>query len=289
VTHRHTRFEVTAKHGFRLADHHPGEKPALSKSQAVKRTTIAAGAVGHAQDRMMAAGTWSLLAVFQGMDTSGKDGTIDHVFQSVNPAGVTVTSFKPPSSNERAQDFLWRVHAACPPAGRIAAFNRSHYEDVLVPRIHPEQLHLQHVPPELCTKDIWHHRLQDIENFERMLTRHGTIVLKFFLNISREEQRQRLLDRLDEPAKTWKFSTNDLSERSCWDDYMAVYDETIAATATSDAPWFIIPANYKWFARMAVAEIIAARLNSLDLQPPEPDSAMREALKAAKKELTQDW
>eukprot|EP01037_Dinobryon_pediforme_P001983 gene1983-2019_t len=277
-----SNYGPATEHGFRLADHHPDGKPKVSKSQALKRTAAATDAIGHAQDRMMAASTWSLLAVFQGMDTSGKDGTIDHVFQSVNPAGVTVTSFKPPSSNERAQDFLWRVHAACPPAGKIAAFNRSHYEDVLVPRIHREQLHLQHVPPELCTAKIWQHRLEDIENFENMLTRHGTIVMKFFLNISREEQRQRLIDRLDEPAKTWKFSPNDLAERSCWDQYMNVYEETIAATATPSAPWYIIPADHKWFARMAVAEIIAERFGSLDLRPPEPDSAMREALKAAK-------
>jgi PPK2 family polyphosphate:nucleotide phosphotransferase len=233
----------------------------------------------------MAASTWSLLAVFQGMDTSGKDGTIAHAFSGVNPAGVTVTSFKVPSSNERAQDFLWRIHAACPPAGTIAAFNRSHYEDVLVPRIHPEQLHLEHIPPLLSTSAIWRHRLEDIVNFEHMLTRHGTIVLKFFLNISREEQRKRLLDRLDQPDKTWKFSLNDLTERLYWDAYMEAYNETIIATAATHAPWYIIPANHKWFARMAVAEIVAAHLAKLDVSAPKISSAMQDALKVAREEL----
>ena len=281
----HHRFAVTQAHGFRLADHDANEKPGIAKPKAIKRTAIATVAIGQSQDRMMAASTWSLLAAFQGMDTSGKDGTIAHAFAGVNPAGVTVTSFKAPSSNERAQDFLWRIHAACPPAGRIAAFNRSHYEDVLVPRIHPEQLHLEHVPPVLCTNAIWRHRLEDIVNFEHMLTRHGTIVLKFFLNISRDEQRNRLLDRLDQPDKTWKFSPNDLTERLHWDAYLEAYDETIKATATDQAPWYVIPANHKWFARMAVAEIIADRLSKLDLATPKPDAAMHEALDQARLEL----
>ena len=285
MTHHHHRFAITQAHGFRLADHNAAEKPDIRKAQAQKRTAIATSTIGDLQDHMMAASTWSLLAIFQGMDTSGKDGTIAHVFSGVNPAGVTVTSFKAPSSNERAQDFLWRIHAACPPAGRISAFNRSHYEDVLVPRIHPEQLHLEHVPPPLCTNAIWRHRLDDIVNFERMLTRHGTIVLKFFLNISRDEQRKRLLDRLDQPDKTWKFSPNDLTERTRWDAYQEGYDETIAATATAQSPWFIIPANHKWFARMAVSEIIAAHLAVLDLTTPKPSTAMHDALAAARLEL----
>jgi PPK2 family polyphosphate:nucleotide phosphotransferase len=285
VTDHHHRFAITGANGFRLADHKAGAKPGIGKIQAQKRTAIATAAIGLAQDQMMAASTWSLLAIFQGMDTSGKDGTIARAFAGVNPAGVTVTSFKAPSSNERAQDFLWRIHAACPPAGRIAAFNRSHYEDVLVPRIHPEQLHLEHVPPELCTNAIWRHRLEDIVNFEHMLTRHGTIVLKFFLNISRDEQRERLLDRLQEPYKTWKFSPNDLTERLHWDAYTEAYEETISATATQSAPWFVIPANHKWFARLAVTEIIADRLGKLDLAIPKPDAAMQKALDEARLEL----
>lgn len=281
----HHRLAVTAAHGFRLADHNAREKPGITKARAVQRTAIAADMIGHAQDGMAATNTWSVLAIFQGMDTSGKDGTIARVFAGVNPAGICVTSFKSPSTAERAQDFLWRVHAACPPSGHIGAFNRSHYEDVLVPRIHPHLLHLDHIPPSLCGSDIWRHRLDDIVNFERMLTRQGTIVLKFFLNISRDEQRQRLLDRLDQPEKTWKFSATDLTERAHWDAYQEAYDETIAATATSHAPWFIIPADRKWFARMVVAEIIADRLHALDLSAPTPDATRLADLAEARQAL----
>lgn len=281
----HHRLCVTTAHGFRLADHDATEKPGVTKAQAVKRTAIAAESIGHSQDKMAATSTWSVLAIFQGMDTSGKDGTIARVFAGVNPAGICVTSFKAPSSAERAQDYLWRVHAACPPSGHIGAFNRSHYEDVLVPRIHPELLHLEHLPADLRSSDIWRHRLDDIVHFERMLTRQGTVVLKFFLNISRDEQRNRLLDRLEQPEKTWKFSPTDLTERTYWDAYQEAYDETIAATAALHAPWFIIPADRKWYARMAVAEIIADRLQALDLNVPELDPTMRAAITAAKREL----
>lgn len=281
----HQRFSISAAHGFRLADHDATERPGFTKAQAIKRTDIAAESIGLSQDRMVATSTWSVLAIFQGMDTSGKDGTITRVFAGVNPAGIFVTSFKAPSSAERAQDFMWRIHAACPPSGHISAFNRSHYEDVLVPRIHPELLHLEHLPASLRSSDIWRHRLDDIVHFERMLTRQGTVVLKFFLNISRDEQRKRLLDRLDQPDKTWKFSPTDLTERTYWDAYQEAYDETIAATATPHAPWFIIPADRKWYARMTVAEIIADRLQSLDLNVPGPTTIMRKALTAARKEL----
>ncbi len=278
----HHHLAVTASQGFRLADHDPAEKPHVTKAQAAKRLAVAAESIGHAQDTMAAVNTWSLLAIFQGMDSSGKDGTIARVFAGVNPAGIRVTSFKAPSSGERAQDFLWRIHAACPPSGQIGAFNRSHYEDVLVPRIHPDILPLDRLPPSLCGADIWRHRLDDIAHFERMLARQGTIVLKFFLNISRDEQRQRLLDRLEQPNKSWKFAPTDLTERQYWDAYQEAYDETIAATATHHAPWFIIPADRKWHARMAVAEIIADRLKALDLQAPEPNAAQREAFAAAR-------
>lgn len=281
----HHRLAVTTAHGFRLADHDPTEKPGLTKAHAIERTAVAAESIGQSQDKMVAGSTWSMLAIFQGMDTSGKDGTIARVFAGVNPAGICVTSFKAPSSAERAQDFLWRIHSACPSSGHLAAFNRSHYEDVLVPRIHPELLHLEHLPASLRSSDIWRHRLDDIVHFERMLTRQGTVVLKFFLNISRDEQRKRLLDRLDQSDKTWKFSPTDLTERTYWDAYQEAYDETIAATATPHAPWFIIPADRKYYARMAVAEIVADRLQALDLKVPEPDAIMREALAVARKEL----
>jgi PPK2 family polyphosphate:nucleotide phosphotransferase len=281
----HGDLTITSPHHFRLADHDPAAKPPVAKGEAQRRTRIAAQAIGDRQERMMAVDTWSLLAVFQGMDTSGKDGTIARVFAGVNPSGVTVTSFKAPSSAERAQDFLWRIHASCPSSGHIGVFNRSHYEDVLVPRIHPEELHTHHIPDELRGEDFWRRRLDDIVQFERMLDRQGTIVLKFFLNISRKEQRKRLLDRLDQPDKTWKFSPTDLTERTHWDAYLEAYNETIAATATTYAPWHVIPANHKWYARMAVAEIVSARLREIDLSRPKPNPALKTALDTARAAL----
>ena len=284
----HPSFTITGPHDFRLADHDPSLKPKIDKLAAQARTAAAVGSIAERQAMMMAADHWAVLVVFQGMDASGKDGTIDRVFSGVNPAGVIVTSFKAPSSIERAHDFLWRIHQAVPPSGRLGVFNRSHYEDVLVPRIHADQIRLQHLPPELATGEIWKHRLEDIANFERMLTRQGVVVIKFLLNISREEQRARLLSRLDVPDKMWKFEPTDLSERGHWDRYMMAYEEAIRATATLHAPWHIIPADRKWFARMTVAEIVADRLEQLDLRLPQPDAQMRRAFGKARTALEKD-
>ncbi len=285
---RHKAFTVTSGTDFQLSHHDPAFTPPIDKDTAQARLDVAVAQIGELQDKMMASSTWSLLALFQGMDTAGKDGTITHVFHGVNPAGVCVTSFKAPSSAERAQDFLWRIHQACPAAGTIGVYNRSHYEDVLVPRIHPDQLHLQHLPASLQGSAIWRHRLRDIVSFERMLISQGTVLRKFFLNVSKDEQSRRLLDRLQQPDKAWKFSPTDLSERAHWDEYQAAYTHAISATATPQAPWHIIPANHKWFARMVVAEIIADTLGQLDLRTPEPDAAMHKAMKEALLELQRE-
>ena len=196
----------------------------------------------------MPATKWSLLCVFQAMDAAGKDGTIKHVMSGVNPQGVQVTSFKQPGPEELAHDFLWRVMREAPERGRIGIFNRSHYEEVLVVRVHPDLLARQHLP-ELLTKKMWDHRLEDIAAFERYLARQGTVILKFFLNVSKEEQKRRFLERMDHPNKNWKFSASDMAERAHWDDYMAAYQAAIAATAAPHAPWFVVPADHKWFTR----------------------------------------
>ena len=235
---------------------------------------------------MAALNTQSMLVVFQGMDGSGKDGTIDHVFSGVNPAGVVVTSFKQPSSEDLSHDFLWRVHRAAPAAGRIGIFNRSHYEDVLVTRIHPELLAREHRPDVLANDAFWTRRLSDITNFERLLVHSGTVVLKFFLNISKAEQRRRLLDRLDEPGKSWKFQPTDLAERQHWNAYMAAYQHAIAETATPHTHWHVIPADHKWFARMVVAEIVQTSLETLDLTLPQPTQTLRTALDEARRALS---
>ncbi len=216
----------------------------------------------------MARQNWSLLAIFQGMDAAGKDGTISHVFDAVNPAGLALTSFKEPSDEERRHHFLWRIHRAAPAAGMIGVFNRSHYEDVLVPRVHAAVLEGDHLPQAVIDGDIWQRRLQDIVHFEDMLVNNGTVVHKFFLHISPKEQRKRLLERLDDPGKHWKFSPSDVIERGFWKRYQTVYTQAIAATATVRAPWHIIPADHKWYARMLVAEILAEALAKLDLEAP---------------------
>jgi len=285
MAHRHHALTVIDADGFDLAKYDPADHGGIDRSEGEARTADAVAEIADLQDRMMANETWALLAVFQGMDTAGKDGTIDHVFSGVDPAGVIVTSFKQPTPEERTQDFLWRVHQHVPPAGRIGVFNRSHYEDVLVPRIHPEALHLERLPKSLAGPEIWSHRLQDIAHFEHMLTRRGTLVRKFFLNISKGEQRKRLLERLDQPAKIWKFQPTDLSERNFWEAYQTAYNQAISATAAPHAPWFIIPADHKWYARMVVAEIVVETLHDLNLKIPEPKSDLRAALDAAREAL----
>ena len=227
------------------------------------------------QDRLYAQDRWALLLVFQGMDAAGKDGTIKHVLSGVNPQGVHVHSFKEPSAEELDHDFLWRAAWHLPERGEIGIFNRSHYEEVLVVRVHRGILELQKLPSELVTKRIWKERYDDINAFERHLARNGTVILKFFLNVSREEQKKRLLARLDDPDKNWKFATTDARERGLWKDYARAYEEMITATSTKWAPWYAVPADHKWFTRVVVAEVIIQTLEDLNLAYPKLDREKR--------------
>jgi PPK2 family polyphosphate:nucleotide phosphotransferase len=225
------------------------------------------------QERLYAENKWAVLIVLQGMDAAGKDSVIAHVMSGVNPQGCEVHSFKEPSAEELDHTFMWRSSTRLPARGRIGIFNRSYYEDVLVVRVHPELLGRQKVPRTLIGKQIWQERFQDIRAFERHLARNGVLVLKFFLHVSKEEQRRRFLGRLDEPAKRWKFSMNDINERKRWNDYMAAYKDMIRATSTPSAPWYVVPADHKWFARLVVAAAVVEALESLDLSFPKIEGA----------------
>jgi PPK2 family polyphosphate:nucleotide phosphotransferase len=225
------------------------------------------------QERLYAADRWAVLIVLQGMDAAGKDSVIAHVMSGVNPQGCDVHSFKTPSAEELDHDFMWRTTTRLPARGRIGIFNRSYYEDVLVARVHPELLESQKVPRTLTGKDVWEERFQDIRAFERHLARSGTLVLKFFLHVSKEEQRRRFLDRLEEPAKRWKFSMNDVNERKRWHDYMTVYTDMIRATSRPGAPWYVVPADHKWFTRLVVAAAVIEALEGLDLSFPKVGAA----------------
>jgi len=237
------------------------------------------------QDKLYAQDRWGLLLIFQAMDAAGKDGAIKHVMSGVNPQGCQVYSFKTPSTEELDHDYLWRNMKCLPERGRIGIFNRSYYEEVLVVRVHPEILANERMPAQLITKNIWEERFQDICSFERYLSRNGLVIRKFFLNVSKKEQKKRFLDRLDQPEKNWKFSTADLHERERWDDYMTAYEEMIANTSTPHAPWFVIPADNKWFTRLAVAAAIVDTLEELDLAYPKVDAQKKKELESARKML----
>ena len=285
------RCRVTSGKHFRLDRHTTGnpEPDLFDKARALPLLKRGVADLSDMQETLYANSTWSLLLVFQAMDAAGKDSTIKHVMTGVNPQGVAVTSFKQPGPEDLAHDFLWRIGRALPARGTIGIFNRSHYEEVLVARVHPEILAAQRLPPTLRDgKRFWDHRLEDIAGFERHLGRSGTRVLKFFLHVGRDEQKRRFLDRLDEPDKNWKFSPSDLKERAHWDAYMSAYEEAIAATATEEAPWFVVPADHKWLTRLIVVEAVVAALRDLDLQSPTvPDDVKasfaeaRAALEAA--------
>jgi PPK2 family polyphosphate:nucleotide phosphotransferase len=237
------------------------------------------------QDVLYAQDRWSLLLIFQAMDAAGKDGTIKHVMSGVNPQGCQVSSFKGPTSEDLDHDYLWRCVKQLPERGRIGIFNRSYYEETLVVRVHPEFLAGQKLPAECVTKSIWEERFQDIRAFERYLLRNGTVVVKFFLHVSKEEQQKRFLERLDNPEKNWKFSLNDAKERGFWDDYMDAYEQTIRETATENSPWYVVPADNKWFTRVIVAAGVIDALASLKLQYPKVSAAKRQELGAARKAL----
>ncbi len=281
------RYRVTKGKGFRLKDHDPGDTAGnlIAHDQAEALLAAGVGRLAELQEKLYAQDRWSALCVFQAIDAAGKDGTIKHVMSGVNPAGVQVTSFKAPGPEELAHDFLWRSVRALPARGRIGIFNRSHYEEVLVVRVHPEILGRQHLPTELVGKKLWDQRLRAIAGFERYLARQGTVVLKFFLHLSKDEQKRRFLSRLDEKDKHWKFSTADLAEREHWDAYQAAYQEAIAATAAPWAPWFVVPADHKWFTRLVVSAALIEALDRLDLRIPKLAPDAEAALDAARVKL----
>ena len=282
------RFRVTSGKGFKLK-HHPTANPVpalVDKKQAPALLSRGTAELSALQETLYANATWSLLVVFQAMDAAGKDSTIKHVMTGVNPQGIAVTSFKQPGPEDLAHDFLWRVNRALPGRGTIGIFNRSHYEEVLVARVHPEILARQRLPPALTGgKRFWDNRLQDIAGFERHLGRQGTKVLKFFLHVGRDEQKSRFLDRLDEPDKHWKFSPADLGERERWDDYMTAYEAAIGATATEEAPWFVVPADHKWFMRLVVVAAIVEALRDLALSVPDVSPEVRDSFAEARAAL----
>ena len=240
------------------------------------------------QEKLYAQDRWSVLIVFQAMDAAGKDSAIKAIFEGINPQGCDVHAFKAPSSKELDHDFLWRHVTALPERGHIGIFNRSHYEECLVTRVHPEILAKEKLPQKLVTKNIWKERFEDISAFERYLTRNGTVVLKFFLNLSKDEQRQRFLDRLEEPAKQWKFSMDDIKERALWPRYQAVYQDIVRHTATPHAPWYVVPADHKWFARVVIGSVINAALEKLDLRFPRADKASLEEFEEVRKALEKE-
>jgi len=237
------------------------------------------------QDKLYAQDHWAVLLVFQAMDAAGKDGAIKHVMSGVNPQGVQVHSFKSPSSEELDHDFLWRTTCRLPERGRIGIFNRSYYEELLVVKVHPEFLGGQHIPQKLITDEIWEQRYEDVAGFERYLSRNGICIRKFFLNVSKKEQKKRFLARLDRPEKNWKFSAADIRERKCWDDYMDAYELAIQNTATKRAPWFVVPADNKWFTRLVVMAAVVDALQSLDVDYPTVTDEQKKALEGARTEL----
>ncbi|MBS7810898.1 polyphosphate kinase 2 family protein [Roseococcus pinisoli] len=280
-------YRIEKGKGFKLKKHRPDDTAGLklSKTDAAALLHEGVDRLTLQQDMLYAQDRWSVLCIFQAMDAAGKDGTIKHVFSGVNPQGCHVAAFKQPSTTELDHDFLWRHALALPSRGQIGIHNRSWYEEVLVARVHPEILTHQKLPPKLVTKRIWDERLEDISSFERYLARQGIVVLKFFLNVSQEEQKRRFLQRLDEPEKNWKFSASDVAERQHWDDYMEAYEQAIAATATPQSPWYVVPADRKWFTRLVVVAAINRALKSLDLHYPKVTDEQRAALAEARRSL----
>ncbi|MDB5655453.1 MAG: Polyphosphate:AMP phosphotransferase [Tardiphaga sp.] len=281
-------FRVDGGKEFHLKAHSTDGKGGLHKETGKNIIEANRTRLSELQEKLYAQDRWSLLLIFQGMDAAGKDSAIKSVFDGVNPQGCEVTSFKTPSTNELDHDFMWRHTSHLPPRGRIGIFNRSYYEECLVVRVHPEILAKQKIPPELATKQIWRDRFEDISAFEKYLARNGTVVLKFFLNVSKEEQRLRFLDRLDEPAKNWKFSSADITERALWDKYQDAYQDLIEGTASKDAPWHVVPADRKWFARVVIGSTIVSALEKLDLKFPTVDGDALKEFKMVRESLEQE-
>ena len=283
-------FRITKGKNFRLKDFDPTDTCGLKmdKGEAAKMLQRGNEWLAEEQEMLYAQDRWSVLLIFQAMDAAGKDGTIKHVMSGVNPQGCQVFSFKQPSSEDLDHDFMWRYAKSLPERGRIGIFNRSYYEEVLVVRVHPEILERQKLPPKLVSKHIWDERLADIAHFEDYMTRQGTLVLKFFLNVSRKEQKNRFMERLDKPKKNWKFSASDVHERRFWSDYMYAFEEAIRATASKHAPWYIVPADNKWFTRLFVAAAIVSAVEELSLSFPKIDDKMKKGLAAARAELARE-
>jgi len=267
-------------------DYDPGFKDeSIDKEAARQRVARGVEKLSEFQDKLYARNQFSMLLIFQAMDAAGKDGVIKHVMTGLNPQGVQVFSFKHPSAEELDHDYLWRCVVRLPERGRIGIFNRSYYEDVLIVRVHPEILEAQQLPEPFAGKDIWKRRFEQINNFEKHLTENGTIVRKFFLNISRDEQKKRFMDRIDQPDKNWKFAAGDVKERQHWDEYMHAYEEMLSHTSTEAAPWYVIPADAKWFTRLCVAGIIYKTMEDLNPTYPEIDDAKRAELARSRKML----
>jgi PPK2 family polyphosphate:nucleotide phosphotransferase len=284
-------YRVTKGKGFRLRNFDPADTQHLTsdaKPQAKEILALGIEWLTELQDKLYAQDRWSVLLVFQAMDAAGKDGTIKHVMSGINPLGCQVFSFKQPSSEELDHDFMWRTTKCLPERGRIGIFNRSYYEEVLVVRVHQELLQRQKLPERFVSKSIFDERLEDIAAFERYLARNGVLILKFFLNVSPEEQKRRFLERLEQPDKNWKYSSADAAERAHWNEYMHAYEEAIRATAAKHAPWFVVPADNKWFTRLVVAGAIVDGLERLDLAYPTMDEAKRKELATAREMLLAD-
>jgi PPK2 family polyphosphate:nucleotide phosphotransferase len=283
-----TPFRFDGSGRFRLKAHKTNEKGGLDKAEGEKVLEANKERLADFQEKLYAQDRWSLLLIFQGMDASGKDSAIKALFEGINPQGCEVRAFKQPTSHELDHDFLWRHVIALPERGHIGIFNRSHYEECLVTRVHPDILAKEKLPQKLLTRNIWRERFEDISSFERYLTRNGTVVLKFLLNVSREEQRLRFLDRLEDPSKQWKFSMDDVSERALWPRYQAVYQDIVRHTATPFAPWYVVPADHKWFARVVIGSVIVAALERLDLKFPRADKESLREFEEVRKALEQE-
>ncbi len=276
-----TPFRVTQGKRFRLKDYDPAASPGLtSKDQAAEALQEGVTRLAQLQDKLYAGNRYALLLIFQAMDAAGKDSVIKHVLSGINPLGCQVFAFKAPSPVELDHDYLWRTTLCLPERGRIGIFNRSYYEEVLAVRVHPELLQAQRLPP--VKGNLWKQRFEDINAYERHLTRNGTVIRKFFLHVSREEQRKRFLERLDEPEKYWKFSPADVDVRQQWDDYMHAYEQMIRHTSPPEAPWYVVPADKKWFTRLVVSEAINDALESLNLSYPKLDPTQRKQREAAR-------
>jgi PPK2 family polyphosphate:nucleotide phosphotransferase len=283
-------FRVTKGKDFRLKDVDPDDTLDFTKEEhkpaAKEALALGVAALADLQDKLYAQDRWAVLLIFQAMDAAGKDGAIKHVMSGLNPQGCQVYSFKSPSAEDLDHDYLWRCMKCLPNRGHIGIFNRSYYEEVLVVRVHPEFLAKQKLPPELVGKNIWDDRFEDIRNFEQYLTRNGVVVRKFFLHVSKKEQKRRFLERIDDPLKNWKFSSNDANERDFWNDYMEAYEEMIQETATKHAPWYVVPADNKWFTRVVVAAAVIEALADLDLTYPQVGQDKLKELATAKDKLS---